>query len=49
MFGPGGRRAGLKFVGGSIVPRHVDEKGDYTEFTLPRVPGRKDDGSLEMP
>ncbi|WP_284291218.1 hypothetical protein [Luteimicrobium album] len=47
MFGPGGRRAGLKFVSGSMMPRYVDENGNYTEFTLPPVPGRND-GSLEM-
>lgn len=40
---------GFKYRGGLPQVRFVDDNGDYTALTLPPMPGRKDDGSLDPP
>ena len=43
------RDKGFKWVGGSLLPRPVDEDGSYPSLVLPALPGRRDDGSVVNP
>lgn len=40
------KRAGLRFLGMSVITRPRDEEGNYQPFTLSALPGRRDDGTL---
>jgi hypothetical protein len=37
---------GVRWLGGSMFGRHVDENGDYPELTFPSMPGREPNGDL---
>ncbi|SNS32758.1 hypothetical protein SAMN06893096_103236 [Geodermatophilus pulveris] len=42
-----GQQAGFKWLGGSLLPRRVGEDGRYSEFPLPSMPVRREDGSID--
>lgn len=44
-----GPQAGFRWLGGSVIPRVPLEDGTYGEVTLPKMPGRRDDGELIEP
>ena len=43
------RDKGFKWVGGSLLPRPVNEDGSYPSYVLPALPGRLDDGTVVDP
>ena len=42
-----GQQAGFKWLGGALLPRAVAEDGRYSELTLPSMPVREEDGSID--
>lgn len=42
------KQHGLKFLGGSLMNRPVDEDGNYLKMPLPSMSGRDEDGELKL-
>ncbi|MEU0095084.1 hypothetical protein [Kribbella sp. NPDC006257] len=40
------KESGVNYMGGSVLPRFVDDDGNYPEFAIPAMPGRGDPADL---
>jgi hypothetical protein len=43
------RDKGFRWVGGSLLPRPLNDDGSYPSLVLPALPGRLDDGTVVDP
>jgi hypothetical protein len=41
-----GQQAGFRWMGGSLLPRPVNDQGQHGEMTIPAMPARQDDGTF---